>query len=103
MLRHRSCCWRFRPGLSASREFSGVDTIPAMWQILGLLTVALIVGAYGVNSLILIGAITHCGWTRKGLAMIGLPACWVLAAVIGVGLFPTIVGLLWIMIDSLRS
>jgi hypothetical protein len=61
-----------------------------------------IAGMCVVNASILISSITHCGWLRKAAAWLGLPACYALAVCAGLVGFPMLVGLIWIMIDSLR-
>jgi hypothetical protein len=93
----------------------------ALWQIkqdqwtvdtLSTLTAAMSIGSISVgviaivclvNSLRFISGATHCGWGRIALAAIGLPICWAMALVVGLGIFPMLVGLIWIMIDSLRN
>jgi hypothetical protein len=54
------------------------------------------------NTLRLLRGATHCGAGRIIVAGFSLPILWAIAAIIGLGLFPALVGLLRIMIDSLR-
>ncbi|HEX4793777.1 MAG TPA: hypothetical protein VH370_08300 [Humisphaera sp.] len=45
---------------------------------------------------------TRCGVFYMLAAGISLPVTWAVSAAIGLGLFPCVVGLVWIIIDSLR-
>ncbi len=55
-----------------------------------------------VNSARFVAAVCHCGsagaiWRGAGIALV-----WLLAVAIGLGLFPMLAGLIWLMFDSLR-
>jgi hypothetical protein len=78
------------------------STLTAAMSI-GSISVGVVAIACLVNSLRFISGVTHCGWGRIALAAIGLPICWAIALVVGLGIFPMLVGLVWIMIDSLRN
>lgn len=46
--------------------------------------------------------VTHCGFGRLIAAGILLPVCWVVAVVLALAGVPIVVGLIWIIFDSLR-
>jgi hypothetical protein len=77
--------------------------ICAGFLIFGYASCAIIVAIYQRNAVKLISTLTHEGWVRKVCSIAGLPICWVLAAVAGLVLFPMLVGLIWLMVDSLRG
>jgi hypothetical protein len=71
--------------------------------VLGCVTGAAILSGFQVNALMLISFLLHDGWARKMCAIVGLPLCWALAAAVGLVGFPMLIGLLWLMADSLRK
>jgi len=81
---------------------SDLGTVSQPMRLFGFLASVVIAGTYGVNAIKLISAVTHCGWMRRGLSILGILICWALAAVVGLGIFPAVAGLLRIMVDSLR-
>jgi hypothetical protein len=79
------------------------DWIIGICIVLGFVVLVAIIVSYFVSSLRFISATTHCGWGRWVAAYVGLPVCWVLSAVIGLGLLPMLLGLIRIMIQSVFS
>jgi len=77
--------------------------ICAGFLIFGYASCGIIVAIYQRNAVKLISTLTHEGWVRKVCSIVGLPICWLLAAVVGLVLFPMLVGLIWLMVDSLRG
>jgi hypothetical protein len=63
----------------------------------------LMLGLLWWNAIRSIHTITHCGFARLATTAFLLPACWILAAIIALGLLPVLIGLAWILIDSFRS
>ena len=47
-------------------------------------------------------AVPAGGWGRAAAVLVGTAVQWVVATAVGLALFPAILGLLWVMIDSLR-
>jgi hypothetical protein len=71
--------------------------------VFGYATTLVILAIYQINAVSLISALTHDdGWIRKAFAIVGIPLCWVVAALMGLVIFPMLIGLIWLMIDSLR-
>jgi hypothetical protein len=52
--------------------------------------------------LVLLRHATQCGVGRLAVSAIGLPLSWAIAVLIGLGLLPAVVGLLAVIIQSLR-
>jgi hypothetical protein len=71
--------------------------------VLGFVSCGTIAAVYQSNSVMLISALTHEGWVRKACSIVGLPVCWVLATAVGLVGFPMLIGLVWLMVDSLRG
>jgi hypothetical protein len=77
----------------------------SIWKahlVLAGVSCAAILTIYQVNAMILISSLVRDGWVRKSIAIMGLPLCWALAAMVGLVGFPMLVGLIWLMVDSLR-
>jgi len=74
--------------------------IPPLWLLCaGFVVIPLL---YWRNVLQAVAAITDCGWgVQVGVALL-LPLAWAAAVICGLGIFPAVVGFLWLMIDSLR-
>lgn len=72
--------------------------------VFGCVTTGVILAIYQSNAVLQISALTRDdGWMRKAVAIVGLPICWALAAMVGLVGFPMMIGLVWLMIDSLRG
>jgi hypothetical protein len=69
----------------------------------GVICCAVIAGVYLISAVKLIAALSHDGWVRKACAIAGLPLCWIVAVGVGMVGVPMLVGLVWVMVDSLRS
>jgi len=79
------------------------DWIIGICVVLGCVVLGAIAMICFISSLRFISATTHCGWGRWMAAFVGLPVCWVLSALIGLGLLPMLLGLIRIMIQSVFS
>jgi hypothetical protein len=70
--------------------------------VFGFISCVTLVAIYQRNAVKLISAVSHDGWVRKACAFVGLPVCWAIAASVGMVALPMLVGLVWVMVDSLR-
>jgi hypothetical protein len=71
--------------------------------VLGCVSCGLILAAYECNAIRMMTALARDAGVRKACAIVGLPLCWALAAAVGLVGFPMLVGLVWLMVDSLRA
>lgn len=101
--------WMFIPISSAAGGYaawSHADHSTWMLCVLSFLiasvALSILLVTYIWNLLALISAATHCGWGRLVISVTGVAMCWVLSAIVGLGCFPMLVGLIYLMIDSLR-
>ncbi|HEX4056139.1 MAG TPA: hypothetical protein VHX86_17900 [Tepidisphaeraceae bacterium] len=102
--------WMFVPTLLFTvPHIAGDMSNHTVWMIaflnvlLGCIALGAIVVIYVWNSLILIMVTTHCGFGRLIASAIGFIMFWLVSAIVWLGLFPMMVGLIWLMIDSLRG
>lgn len=72
--------------------------------LLGVCGLFLVMAIFGTwwSTLRVLRQATHCSTARWIAAAVGIPVAWGVAAVIALGIFPCLVGLIWIAIDSLR-
>jgi hypothetical protein len=62
-----------------------------------------IIGIALLNNLRLLRLATHCGIGRWLIGSLGILVQWILATAFSFAIFPSLVGLLWLMFDSLRT
>jgi hypothetical protein len=80
-----------------------IDSISMILRYAAIGTAVAILGAWWNTSLRLLHRATGCGLGKIAAAAIGLPIEWALCAVIGLGLWPCLAGLIWIAIDGFRG
>jgi hypothetical protein len=71
--------------------------------VFGCVSCGLILAIYEWNAIRMMTALSRDAGVRKACAIVGLPLCWALAAGVGLVGFPMLVGLVWLMVDSLRA
>jgi hypothetical protein len=95
-------------GTTVVLQVQGVTTSTPLWPLVELLiwvdglALVLIPLLWWGNTLRLLAATTHCGAGRVAAASVTLPLLWIGSVVIGLGLFPLVIGFIWLMIDSLH-
>jgi hypothetical protein len=76
--------------------------IQSVFILLGIITLVLIALLYVTSTVRFIRAVSHCDWLRLVPVTMGVMLTWLTAPIVGMVLFPMLVGLIWLMIDSLR-
>jgi hypothetical protein len=101
--------WLFIPGIAAlgfnlqSTHDLGLSLICGLSLCLSYASLAAVLLLWWWDTLRMMVAATQCGWGRLLAAGALLPVTWVICAFVGLGIFPAIVGFLWLIVDSLRS
>jgi hypothetical protein len=88
----------FQPGPGKSFWMLG-----AALAVIGAIVTLFCLIAWWLGTLQLLFRTTACGWPRLIAAGILLPIGWAVAAVVGLGVWPCLAGLIWLGIDSLRK
>jgi hypothetical protein len=82
-------------------SFFDQTALVLMFLSIGVAGLALI--AWWFTTLRLMQRTTRCGMGRITAAAVGIPIGWLACAAVGVGIWPSLVGLVWIAIDGFRS
>ena len=101
--------WLFIPAVAAigfyfrdTQDF-GLGVMSAALQRIFFISLPAILLLWWWDTLRMMAGATHCGVGRMVAVGALLPMTWIGCAAIVLGIFPAVVGFLWLVIDSLRS
>jgi hypothetical protein len=100
--------WLFVPGIAAlgfnlqSTHNQALSLICGLSLLLFYLSLPVVALLWWWDTLRMMVGATNCGLGRVFAVGALLPVTWAICAAVALGIFPALVGFLWVMIDSLR-